>query len=238
MSSGDAAPVMRWYRSGDRAVYLPGHGLVFLGRVDRQMKVRGIRFEPAGLEALLEQLPGIKEAHVDLVTPDKASLPLLCAWIRTEDGYAREDLVGEARRMLRRQLPEALVPSQLIPVAAFPLTQNGKIDRSALPMPGLKASTAPAQSEQRHDMEGLVRSLWRELLQTDAEIDGMTFFDAGGHSLLIVKLQQRLERELATHIPIAEFFAAPTIKDMADMLSRHLSTQGTEQKDHIQEYIL
>lgn len=234
----NSLPLSRWFRSGDRAVFLPGEGLVFLGRLDQQRKVRGIRFEPAGVEALLEGLPGVLEACVDLAAPDAGGTPMLCAWIRPDPEAATATLADEARAALRLQLPEALVPSRIIPLAAFPLTPNGKIDRSALPMPLAPASATPSESISGDDLQALVRCLWQELLQTNADLDNMTFYDAGGHSLLIVTLHQRLEERLTIRIPIAEFFAAPTITTMTNFLQELLRSEKVVENGDIEEFLL
>ena len=217
---------LRWYRTGDRAVLLEQKGIIFLGRIDRQLKVRGNRVEPIEIEALLERTPGIMQAHVDLITLENEETPVLCAWIRTSPDSSKT--VGDdARARLKLLVPDAFVPSRIVEVTSFPLNSNGKIDRSALPQPKQSARQNHCPVSSSTDLQAAVCSAWRDLLQTEAELDDVTFFDAGGHSLLIVRLQQVLERRFDIQLPIAEFFAAPTISAMTEMLRRRLELRDS-----------
>ena len=211
----------RWYRSGDRAVLLENKGLVFLGRIDRQLKVRGNRVEPMEIESLLERMPGIMQAFVDLITLESEETPVLCAWVRTLPD-STETVAENAIAELRLLVPEAFVPSRIVTISAFPLNINGKIDSSALPHPKRIKPRSHDTEQTSADVQIVVASAWRDLLQTDAELDGVAFFEAGGHSLLIVRLQQLLEHRFDIQIPIAEFFAAPTISAMTEMIRRRL----------------
>jgi acyl carrier protein len=105
-------------------------------------------------------------------------------------------------------------------------------------MPLAPASATPSESISGDDLQALVRCLWQELLQTNADLDNMTFYDAGGHSLLIVTLHQRLEERLTIRIPIAEFFAAPTITTMTNFLQELLRREKVVENGDIEEFLL
>ncbi|MFL6200615.1 MAG: condensation domain-containing protein, partial [Thermoanaerobaculia bacterium] len=203
------APGARLYRTGDRARLLPDGTLQYLGRLDRQLKIRGIRIEPGEIEAALLRHPEVREAAVDLRRGPSGE-PLLTAWIAGP--------VSDLRSHLRELLPEALIPSVFVPLPALPLTAAGKVDRRALPDPEVAAATqAP-----RTPVEELVAEIWREVLGVDAGPDD-SFFALGGHSLLAVRVLSRVREAFGVDLPVRTLFAAPTVRGLAAGLTAGLA---------------
>ncbi len=201
------------YRTGDLARLDVDGSLLFLGRRDDQLKVRGLRVEPLEIERVLLAHPAVRDAGVARATgasqPDR-----LVAWISPAVPADLGDFV-------RARLPEALVPSRFVAVARLPRSAAGKLDRralAALPPPREAAIGAAPGS----DLERQIAAIWSEVLGVDAPPVDRNFFDLGGHSLLAVRAHRRLERELARSIPLIDLFAHPTIR----ALGRHLGGEA------------
>src|SRR6185503_10298825 len=124
----------RLYRAGDLARWLPGGDVEFLGRADHQVKVRGFRIEPGEIEAALGAHPSIKQAVV-LALEARPGDRRLVGYVVPEEGRTEAALADELRTHLRGRLPDYMVPSAIVALAAFPLTPNGKVDRRSLPAP-------------------------------------------------------------------------------------------------------
>lgn len=206
-------PGSRLYRSGDRARFRADGELELLGRLDRQLKVRGQRLEPAEVEACLERLPTVAAAAVD-GRPGPGGEPALVAWVVPTPG---EELDPAAlRRELARHLSAAQLPWRIVPLAALPLNARGKVDRAGLRLP----AAAPAIARTRADdsaVERLVRETFAQVLGVDAGT-GADFFLLGGHSLAAVRLLAAIERRLGLRLPLAALLEHPTVEGLA----RHL----------------
>jgi amino acid adenylation domain-containing protein len=211
-------PGERLYRTGDLGRHLPNGDLEgdleILGRLDHQVKIRGFRIELGEIEAALAEQPGVREAVVVVqesgVSGDGERR--LVAWLT---GDAPADALREA---LRQRLPDFMVPSALVSLAALPLTPNGKVDRRALSrqeIPG-RAPVPP-----RTVTELTVSQAFEELLGVPVGAED-SFFALGGHSLLSVRLMARLRRQFGCDLPIAELFAHPTVTALA----RRLDAEG------------
>ncbi len=212
-------PGARLYRTGDLARFRPDGEILFLGRLDHQVKLRGFRIELGEIEATLRLHPGVAEALV--VARGGLEDLRLIAYVVGREGEAPP--VEELRAFLRAKLPPHMVPWAFVPLAAFPLNANGKIDRKALPEPGRAAWGAPVETaEPRSEMERRVAAVWRELLGLDQVGIHDNFFDSGGHSLLAVRVCSRLKRDLGREIPLVALFEHPTV----GALARHLE-EGT-----------
>jgi len=207
-------PGERLYRTGDLG-RLRGDGVLeFLGRRDRQLKVRGFRIEPAEIEAVLERHPDVSRCLVD-ARADAGGTKTLTAWVvPRRDGAAPE---ADLRRFLRDELPEQLIPSAFVRLSSLPLTAHGKIDRDALPEPrraAAEASTPPSSA-----MEELVAEVWREVLEVDAVDCDANFFDAGGSSLLLIEAHAKLQSRLGAPLPITALFEHPNVRALARSLA-------------------
>ncbi|WP_038885290.1 non-ribosomal peptide synthetase, partial [Serratia marcescens] len=158
------APGGRMYRTGDVARYLANGDIEYLGRNDQQVKIRGFRIECGEIEAVLATHPAVREAVVDAraVGDDKR----LVAWVVPAADVAEETLAGALRQHVSAALPDYMVPSAWVVVAALPLSPNGKLDRRALPEPQGAQSQAAYEAPQG-EHETLLAGIWRELLNVE-----------------------------------------------------------------------
>ena len=208
----------RLFRTGDLVRRLADGRLVFLGRSDHQIKIRGHRIELGEIEAVLAECPGV--AQVVVVTPRDASGALaLHAWLRTQpDAMVDADTV---RTWAARRLPAYMIPARLSFLAEFPLSAAGKTDRRALlaltaPMSG--DDTASTETRPLNEHEQHIAEIWKQVLGVATVSLRQNFFDAGGHSLLAVALLDRVERDTGRSIGLQQFFADPTVAGIVHQL--------------------
>jgi amino acid adenylation domain-containing protein len=208
------APGKRMYRTGDLARRRPDGNLEFVGRADDQVKVRGFRIEPGEVEAVLSQHPEVTQAAV-VARRDRPGDLRLVGYVVLAAG-ARCDPVG-LRAHAATRLPEYMVPSAVVIMDSFPVTPAGKLDRRALPPPGVK----PAAEGRfpRTPQEQVLCELFAEVLGTPAGPED-DFFDLGGHSLLAIRLINRIRAVLGADIGIRELFEAPTVAGIARSLQQ------------------
>ena len=211
-------PGARLYRTGDRVRRRPDGTLDFLGRVDRQLKVRGFRVEPGEVEAALARHPAVRQAVVD-GREDGAGGLRLVAWIVPA---AEAPSSAELRDLLRDVLPEHMVPSAFVSLPALPLTANGKVDSRALPAPEA-AGDDLAGGAPRTPAEELLAGLWSEVLKVGRVGRADHFFALGGHSLLAIRLLARVRDAFGIEVPLAELFASPTLEGLAAAIDEALS---------------
>ncbi len=212
-----SAPGGRLYRTGDLARRLADGRLVFLGRIDHQVKVRGFRIELGEVEAALLSHAGVREA-VAVARADAAGMARLVAYVVPEEGEAPS--ASELREHLRRRLPEPMVPSALVSLASLPLTPNGKVDRKALPEPeGLGAADAGFVAP-RTPAEELLAGIWSELLGRERIGIHDNFFELGGHSLLATRVLSRLRGIFGVELPVRALFESPTVAALASQVER------------------
>lgn len=219
-------PGERLYRTGDRVRWQADGTLEYLGRLDHQVKVNGVRIETGEVEAALAAHPWVRAA-VAAAVPDGSGGHRLVAWVQSRGERLRPE---ELRTFLRRSLPDPLIPSLYVPVADFPLTANGKIDRSALPEPASAAAEAEAAHVPvRTAAERVVAEQWAALLGIPAARIGATndFFQLGGASLLLSRLAQALSAASGTTVPLRALFTATTVEAQAALLADAPALTGT-----------
>jgi amino acid adenylation domain-containing protein len=209
-------PGERLYRTGDLARHLPDGALSFLGRVDGQVKLRGVRIEPTEIESALAAHPAVRQAVV-ILREDRAGQPRLVGYVvaDAEVSPSREEL----RHALRRRLPEIMVPADLVFLAELPLSPNGKVDRRALPQPEA-AVDRTGRPAPRTPIEEVVAAIWSEVLGVDGVDREANFFDLGGHSLLATQVVARVRRKLAVELPLRSLFEGPTLAEMATAIEQ------------------
>ncbi|MBK5540914.1 amino acid adenylation domain-containing protein [Pseudomonas sp. TH07] len=202
----------RLYRTGDVARYLADGNLEYLGRNDDQVKIRGLRIELGEIQARLTQLPGIKEAVV-LAREDVPGNKRLVAYCTTADASQRLD-IEQLRSQLLLHLPEYMVPALFVHLQALPLSPNGKLERKALPAPGLESMQARPYEAPIGATETLLAGLWAELLNVQRVGRHDHFFELGGHSLLAITLIGRMRRAGLT-ADVRVLFGQPTLAALA-----------------------
>jgi amino acid adenylation domain-containing protein len=212
-------PGQRLYKTGDLARRRPDGTIVFAGRIDSQVKIRGLRVELGEIETALAAHPAVAQAVVTLVTGASGEKQL-AAYLRPAGppgtGAAGID-AGEVRQHLARTLPTYMIPTYLVPLAEFPLTANGKIDKAALPPP---QATGPAGDRvpPRTLIEAVLVDLFGTLLGTEQVGATDSFFDAGGNSLLAMQLITQLRTKLAADLDVTAVFLTPTPQQLAGLL--------------------
>lgn len=218
-------PGGRLYRTGDRVRWRAVGQLEYLGRADHQLKIRGVRVEPGEIEAVLAAQPGVAQALV-IVSPSspadgEGAVPRLLAYAVPDGAHAALDGVA-LRAALARALPDALLPAAVVVLSAWPLNANGKIDRRALPPP--PDSQPTAHQAPQGELETALAALWAEVLGDAAPgIDHTAlaigrhdrFFDLGGHSLGLMRVQAAVHKRLGVQLPLRSYVANPTLADLA-----------------------
>lgn len=220
-------PGARMYRTGDRVRRGEDGTLVFLGRTDDQIKVRGHRIQPGEVEEALRAVDGVEDAAV--VARDATTLVAFLT--------GRPASSGQVRRTVAATLPAFMVPGVVHVVDRLPRTANGKIDRRALeeraaapvpapvPAPG-QAAPAAAGSRPGRSRHAEVAAAWSEVLGITDVPEDVNFFDLGGHSLLVPALQEALHRRTGVRIPLLDLFRHGTVADTATRLADR--TAGAE----------
>ncbi|MEU2764505.1 amino acid adenylation domain-containing protein [Streptomyces sp. NPDC007094] len=236
-------PGERMYRTGDLARMAPDGVIEYLGRIDRQVKLHGVRLDPIQIESVLVEHAAVRDAVVVVngtgggqrllayVVPDAANAAPVRRQLRdasagahsapqgTSAGGARpqaEALVADLRRWCQGQLPASLVPSAVILMDEFPLSHNGKLDPAALPLPS-PAAVGPQLTPRSRTELDLLR-IWERILQTDNIGIEEDFFEAGGNSLLGVRLISAIRKELGIDLSMSSLLDAPTVAAQAASL--------------------
>jgi len=205
----------RLYKTGDTAYYRSNGEVVVVGRIDQQVKVRGYRVELGEIEVALNRHPDIKAS---VVTADKQhGDDRLIAYIIFDQGGQVSDY--RLREFLQNSLPEYMIPSVFVRVDSFPLNTNGKIDRRALPPPGVsRASKDRAPVPPRDVMELRIVRLWEQIFGIRPIGIHDNFFDLGGHSLIALRFLAQVDKEFGVKLPLAVLLQAPTIEQLSECL--------------------
>ncbi|MFD7657528.1 amino acid adenylation domain-containing protein [Actinosynnema sp. NPDC059797] len=219
-------PGSRLYLTGDLARWDDAGDLVFLGRADRQVKVRGVRIELGEVEAALQAVPGVARGIADAaVDPRRGSI--LVAYVVPEDG-ARLQL-DAVRAALGERLPAAMVPNVLVPLAEVPLTPSGKVDRRALPPVEFADVRHLVDEDDEADSTPTERAVRAEVFAPllGARIGGeVNFFAAGGTSLQAIRIASRVKAVFGVEVQIAEFFSTPTVRGLARLVDRAVEREN------------
>lgn len=231
-SSHSTGRVLRLYKTGDRARYLPTGAIEYLGRFDFQVKVRGFRIELGEIEVALEHQPGVLEAAVLAQESEQGDgNKRLVAYLVPRPGQTVS--VNELREALQKELPDYMVPSAFIPLEAMPLTTSGKIDRRELPkLQRVEIKQRTEYVPPETPAEEIIAQIWAELLHLDRISIYDNFFEIGGHSLLAMQLIYRLNEAFEVNLTVRDLLQEPTIANLAlqveEVLIKELSTSTAQ----------
>jgi amino acid adenylation domain-containing protein len=208
----------RLYRTGDLGRYRSNGEIEYLGRVDSQIKLRGVRIELGEIEAVLASHGAVREAVV--AVSGEAEQQKLTAYVLRQAGKEMPD-AGELRRYLRSKLPEHMVPASYWEIAKVPLMASGKVNRGGLEGSGGKRlGDGQDWAGPRNESEEQLAEIWRELLKVEAVGREQNFFELGGHSLLVLQMTARIRRTMEVELPVRSVFEAPTIAALARELEQ------------------
>jgi amino acid adenylation domain-containing protein len=218
----------RMYRTGDLG-YFDIHGqLVFLGRIDHQVKVRGFRIELGEIETQLRNHPAVKQC-VTVIRKEAANQNQIIAYVVLNERI----LTGELRTYLEELLPRYMIPGHILELEELPLNRNGKIDRKALPDPDqVMQSLDPAELPKTH-IEKTVAQIWEEVLEISPIGVNHNFFQLGGHSLRIIQVRSRINQLLGVDVSVIELFRRPTVGQLAQFLEEQLPGAAGPQRPAI-----
>jgi len=212
-------PGSRIYMTGDLAKWSADGDLVFVGRIDRQVKVRGMRVELGEVESILSRYPLVADCVVDIAS-DALGTNHLVAYYVEENGAVTEPEV--LRAFLSDQLPGYMVPSHFVKLDGIPLTLNGKIDRRALPVVDFAVLARPAHDEtvRTHTQLRVAEEVFLPLLCVSAMSVHQNFFALGGTSIQAIKAIPRIREVFGVNFPVSEFFQNPTVAGVATVVER------------------
>ncbi|MGF1990763.1 MAG: amino acid adenylation domain-containing protein [Nostoc sp. ZfuVER08] len=220
----------RLYKTGDLARYLPDGNLEYLGRVDNQVKIRGFRIELGEIENALLKHSAVGEVVI-VVREDKVGDKQLVAYIVSLQNQI--PTVSELRNYLKTLLPNYMIPNIFTFLDTLPLLPNGKVDRRALRVPdSLRPTLTTTYQVPQSQMEQQIAKLWQEVLHLEQVGIHDNFFDLGGHSLLVLTVNNKLRGILQRDISVVTMFQNPTIYSLAQYLSQEqqFSFRGTRDR--------
>ncbi|MBD2201832.1 amino acid adenylation domain-containing protein [Calothrix sp. FACHB-1219] len=225
----------RLYKTGDLARYRSNGNIEFLGRIDYQVKIRGNRLELGEIEAVLMQHPQVREAVV-IAREDILDDWRLVAYLVVRGNT--QPSINELRGFIQAKLPDYMLPHSFILLDALPLTANGKVDRRALPVPqSLRPQLTTNYQLPQSQIEQKIAKVWQELLHIEQVGIHDNFFDLGGHSLLMLKVNQKLSAILQRDLSVVTMFQNPTIYSLAQYLSQEQQISFSGTSDRAQKQI-
>lgn len=199
-----------FYKTGDRARYLEDGNIEFLGRIDHQVKIRGLRIELGEIEAVLTQHSQIQTAVV-ITKEDVRNEKTLVAYIVPQ---TVTEIESEVRSFLETKLPNYMIPNTFVVRESLPLTPNGKLDRQALIADDIEVKSS-ADVLPRNPTEEIIAAIWQEVLKLERISVEDNFFALGGNSLLATRINSRLRKAFQLELPLSSLFEKPTIAALA-----------------------
>jgi amino acid adenylation domain-containing protein len=211
-----AQPGAKLYKTGDLARFLANGNIEFLGRTDHQVKVRGFRIELGEIESALGEHPLVREVAVT-AREDARGEKRLVAYILPRQHQS--PTTTELRRHLQKRLPDYMLPAVFVTVESMPLTETGKIDRSALPAPEeARPELAQGYVAPRSGLEQVLSGIFAEVLRVERVGIHDSFFELGGHSLLATQVVSRIRQLFAINLPLRRFFDDSTVSGLASAI--------------------
>jgi amino acid adenylation domain-containing protein/non-ribosomal peptide synthase protein (TIGR01720 family) len=213
----------RLYRTGDLVVQRPDGTFEFLGRLDQQIKIRGIRIEPGEVETVLAHDPRLDGAVVSVREDVPGGRALVAYFVARPNAFSPGvSPAGELRASLAERLPAYMVPSFFVELSELPLNQNGKVDRRSLPLPELVAPEPEGSPAPPTGIQELVAGLWAEVLGVGLVGLQDDFFELGGHSLLATQLVSRVRQVCQVELTLRALFDRPTVGGIAELVDELL----------------
>jgi amino acid adenylation domain-containing protein len=210
-------PDAKLFYTGDLARYLSDGNIEFIGRADRQVKVRGYRIELGEIEHILTKHPQVNHAIV-IVREDKIEDVRLVAYLLYREKNGPDN--AELREYLKQKLPGYMIPSLFVELDSIPLLPNNKVNFKALPRPEYqKTLDKEMERNYRNDCEKNLAQIWEEVLETEKFGANDSFFEVGGHSLLITKMQILIEQKFGIEVSNIELFQYPNIRSLAQHIT-------------------
>lgn len=226
----------KMYKTGDLARWLPNGNIEFLGRIDKQLKIRGYRVEPGEIESQIMKFEGVKEVVVIVQSANREKN--LCAYIVANNSFDIKKIKG----FLLNKIPDYMVPAYFILVNKIPITSNGKIDFKKLPEPVIKTAGYVAP---QNDIEKSIVKLWSEVLNIESSeisIDA-DFFELGGHSLKATVIISKMHKEFNVKIKLNELFRFSTIRELSGIIIQNqqeyaMSNFEGEESEELEEFLV
>lgn len=218
----------RLYKTGDLGRLLPDYDIEYLGRIDQQVKIRGFRIELGEIESVLNGHEGIR-VSIAVVNEDEHGDKSIIAYYVP---YRNRDFdIITLKHLLREKLPSYMIPSVLIPIEEFPLTENGKLDYKALPAP----DHSRPESEQTYvapdtDMERIISKIWTQALSLEQVGTHDNFFELGGHSIMIIGVHEKISEAFDVIFEITDMFKYPTISSLSKFLGQKNVNKFSDQE--------
>jgi acyl carrier protein len=219
------------YKTGDRGTYRADGSILYLARSDQQIELRGFRIALSEIESVLAGHPAVQAAAV-IVRENTPGHPRLVAYALP--GQTDQIESAELCVWLKQRLPDHMIPSAFVILAAFPLTPNGKLDRRALPAPA-EIFSAQELEAPRNEIEAIIAANWRELLGLREIGRRQSFFDLGGHSLIAPQAIAHLNAVFQVEFPLRVLFTAPTIAELAQLVANARAGQALATVDRAAE---
>jgi amino acid adenylation domain-containing protein len=206
------SPGTRMYRTGDRARARSLGVIEFLGRIDRQLKIRGYRVEPGEIEAAFNQHSEVAQSAVAIIE-DKERGPRVAVWFVPIQGHS--PLARDLRNFLEQRLPAYMLPAVFVSIPVLPLLANGKLDQRALPVPGFGEHQEETSGELCTPTEQLLARIWEDVLGIDQVGPAHNFFELGGHSLLATRVAARIREAFIVPLQVRAIFECRTLQELA-----------------------
>jgi len=217
------------YLTGDSGRWRSDGLLEIRGRIDNQVKIRGVRIEPAEIEACLARHPAVASAVVTARTDARGERFLVAYFVpradAIDDGQSGQAHLDGLRAFVRDRMPEQMVPAAFVRLDKLPLNANGKVDKRALPAPDLMQHATAEYVPPETALQRLIARVWAELVGIDRVGLDDNFFDIGGHSLLAVRAVRAVERESGYACSLPDLFTAPTVRALSALLPTSRSSR-------------
>ncbi|MGZ5133944.1 MAG: amino acid adenylation domain-containing protein, partial [Flavitalea sp.] len=212
-------PGARLYKTGDLARWLQDGNIEYLGRIDDQVKIRGFRIELAEIESVIQECELVRQVVVTALS-DSSGNKKLVSYVVPQGGFDKEALIG----FVKKKLPEFMIPALWIELESMPITRNGKVDKRALPDPGIVPLVSTEYVAPRTEMELTLAAMWQQLLGIEKIGVYDNFFELGGHSLMVIKMGANIKKRFSLSIPIKALFQFTCINDLSNYLEWELNT--------------